>query len=188
MAELLPLSGSGEPLMPRILTYAVLAGALAVIAAPALAQDQDHDRQRGRGRSDERRGERTQPAPPANRAVPRTTPPPQAPSRRTNDRRDNDRRDNDRRDNDRRDNDRRDNDRRGYGGYDRRDNNGYNWRGYDRRSYDRGRVVIVPRIVRPSIIGVIPYRPYVYRPSYRAHGYGYDDPYADPAAAYGYYD
>src|SRR5438034_5466938 len=166
MAELLPLSGSGEPLMPRILTYAVLAGALAVIAAPALAQDQDHDRQRGRGRSDERRGERTQPAPPANRAVPRTTPPPQASSRRENDRRDNDRRDNDRRDNDRRDND-----RRGYGGYDRRDNNGYNWRGYDRRSYDRGRVVIVPRIVRPSIIGVIPYRPYVYRPSYRAYGY-----------------
>ena len=92
MAELLPLSGSGEPLMPRILTYAVLAGALAVIAAPALAQDQDHDRQRGRGRSDERRGERTQPAPPANRAVPRTTPPPQASSRRDNDRRDNDRR------------------------------------------------------------------------------------------------
>ena len=154
--------------MPRILTYAVLAGALAVIAAPALAQDQDHDRQRGRGRSDERRGERTQPAPPANRAVPRTTPPPQASSRR--------------------DNDRRDNDRRGYGGYDRRDNNGYNWRGYDRRSYDRGRVVIVPRIVRPSIIGVIPYRPYVYRPSYRAYGYGYYDPYAYPAAPYGYYN
>ena len=159
--------------MPRILTYAVLAGALAVIAAPALAQDQDHDRQRGRGRSDERRGERTQPAPPANRAVPRTTPPPQASSRR---------------DNDRRDNDRRDNDRRGYGGYDRRDNNGYNGRGYDRRSYDRGRVVIVPRIVRPSIIGVIPYRPYVYRPSYRAYGYGYYDPYAYPAAPYGYYN
>ena len=174
--------------MPRILTYAVLAGALAVIAAPALAQDQDHDRQRGRGRSDERRGERTQPAPPANRAVPRTTPPPQASSRRDNDRRDNDRRDNDRRDNDRRGNDRRDNDRRGYGGYDRRDNNGYNWRGYDRRSYDRGRVVIVPRIVRPSIIGVIPYRPYVYRPSYRSYGYGYYDPYAYPAAPYGYYD
>jgi hypothetical protein len=158
--------------MRRLLTCAVVAAALAASAAPAAAsQDRDHERQRSR--SDERRGERTQPAPPANRAVPRTTPPPVYARE-------------DRRENERRDEERRDDNRRGYNSrnYDRRDYDGHR---YDRRGYDRGgRVIIVPRIVRPSIIGVIPYRPYFYRPSYRAY-YGYYDPYAYPAAPYGYY-
>ena len=153
--------------MRCILTRAVLAGALAVTAAPALAA-QDHDRQRDRGRSEDRRGERTQPAPPVvNRAVPRTTPPP-AVSRA----------------------ERwpayvRDDPRRSYDRYDRRDYP----RSYDRGRYDRGRVVIVPRIVRPTMVSVIPYRPYIYRPTYRVYGYGsYYDPYIYPAAPYAYFN
>ena len=55
----------------------------------------------------------------------------------------------------------------------------------DRRDYGRpyyagrshGRTVVVPRIIRPSVVAVVPYRPYVYRPSlrmgvfYGANGY-----------------
>jgi len=44
---------------------------------------------------------------------------------------------------------------------------------YDSRSYDRGRyaeprhyVYASPRIIRPTIIQVAPYRPYIYRPSW----------------------
>ena len=55
------------------------------------------------------------------------------------------------------------------------------WRGNGRPSYAyRGpRTVIVPRVVRPRIVTVVPYRPYVYRPRlgygvyYGAHGYPY---------------
>ena len=71
--------------------------------------------------------------------------------------------------------------------YARRDDGRHDVRGYDGRYYDRGRVVIVPRVVRPVIVGVVPYRPYFYRPTYRPYGYGYYDPYAYPVAPYGYY-
>jgi hypothetical protein len=40
-------------------------------------------------------------------------------------------------------------------------------RDYDRSRFygPRGRTVIVPRIIRPRIVTVVPYRPYFYRPS-----------------------
>jgi len=52
------------------------------------------------------------------------------------------------------------------------------------------RAVYAPRIVRPNIIGIVPYRPYVYRPSfgpgYRdASPYGYGNRYGD-GYPYGY--
>ncbi len=152
--------------MRRLLMFVTLAGILAATAAPARA-DQDHERRRGRSsgeerRADERRADdRTQAPPVVNRAVPRTTPPArvEGPSQAY------------------------------AGGYDRR---GYDGRRYDHRydgRYDRGRVVIVPRIVRPVIVSVVPYRPYFYRPTYRVYGYGsYYDPYIYPAAPYGYYN
>ena len=88
-------------------------------------------------------------------------------------------------------------DNRGY------DNNRYIGRAVPRPYYsysNRGygaRTVIIPRIVRPSIVTVIPYRPYVYRPSIGLgvyygtggaypYGYtprGYYDPY--PGRPYG---
>ncbi len=42
---------------------------------------------------------------------------------------------------------------------------GYSSRDYGYPSQDYGRSRIAPRIIRPTIVTVIPYRPYVYRPS-----------------------
>jgi hypothetical protein len=42
---------------------------------------------------------------------------------------------------------------------------GYSSRGYGYPSQVYGRSRIAPRIIRPTIVTVIPYRPYVYRPS-----------------------
>jgi len=42
---------------------------------------------------------------------------------------------------------------------------GYSNRNYGYSSRDYGRSRIAPRIIRPTIVTVIPYRPYVYRPS-----------------------
>jgi hypothetical protein len=68
--------------------------------------------------------------------------------------------------------------------------------GYSNRGYYGSRTVIVPRVIRPSIVTVVPYRPYVYRPRigigvyYGSGGYpygytprGYYDPI--PGRAYG---
>jgi hypothetical protein len=58
--------------------------------------------------------------------------------------------------------------------------------------YNRGyhsRTVIVPRIIRPSIVTVVPYRPYVYRPSFGIgvfYGAGGSYPYGYTPR--GYYD
>ena len=58
--------------------------------------------------------------------------------------------------------------------------------------YNRGyssRTVIVPRIIRPSIVTVVPYRPYVYRPSFGLgvyYGAGGSYPYGYTPR--GYYD
>ena len=49
-------------------------------------------------------------------------------------------------------------------GYSNRDY-GYSNRGYGYPSQNYGRSRIAPRIIRPTIVTVIPYRPYVYRPS-----------------------
>jgi PEGA domain len=92
----------------------------------------------------------------------------------------------------------------------RRDRDGDRWRGYDaRQNYNRSQVyrswnrayrrptIIVPRVISPRIVTVVPYRPYVYRPSfslgvfYGANGYypygytprAYYDPI--PGVAYG---
>ena len=46
------------------------------------------------------------------------------------------------------------------------------------------RAYIAPRIVRPRIVNIVPYRAYSYRPSFR-YGYGYGYPgYAYPPAGY----
>jgi hypothetical protein len=62
---------------------------------------------------------------------------------------------------------------------------------YVRRSYPHGvyapRTVIVPHVIRPRIVTVVPYRPYIYRPSfgigvyYGANGYY---PYGNTPQAY----
>ena len=58
--------------------------------------------------------------------------------------------------------------------------------------YNRGypsRTVIVPRIIRPTIVTVVPYRPYVYRPSFGLgvyYGAGGSYPYGYTPR--GYYD
>jgi hypothetical protein len=67
---------------------------------------------------------------------------------------------------------------------------------YSNRGYYGSRTVIVPRVIRPRIVTVVPYRPYVYRPRigigvyYGSGGYpygytprGYYDPI--PGRAYG---
>jgi hypothetical protein len=81
-------------------------------------------------------------------------------------------------------------------------NRNYDARRYDSRRYDsrvfvrpsyrvRGynRAVIVPRIIRPSIVTVVPYRPYVYRPRFSIgvyYGTGGSYPYG--YIPQGYYD
>jgi hypothetical protein len=50
-------------------------------------------------------------------------------------------------------------------GYDARRDYGYGRPSYSNRGYGGSRTVIVPRIIRPSIVTIVPYRPYVYRPS-----------------------
>jgi hypothetical protein len=78
--------------------------------------------------------------------------------------------------------------RRDSGRYDNRADN----RRYDNnnRAYGRNGVTrYAPRVVRPTIIRVAPYRPYVYRPSYRTgvyYGSGGYYPYG--ATPRGYYD
>jgi hypothetical protein len=85
--------------------------------------------------------------------------------RRDNDRRDNDRRDDSRRDEARRDQWRRDNDRRDDGrrnDWRRNDGRRYYYNPY-RRSYAPW--VHTPRIIRPRVVTIVPWRPYIYRPS-----------------------
>jgi hypothetical protein len=72
-------------------------------------------------------------------------------------------------------------------------------RDYDRRAYQRpyysnrggygSRTVIVPRYIRPRIVTIVPYRPYVYRPSFGIgvyYGAGGSYPYGYTPR--GYYD
>ncbi|HEX5473411.1 MAG TPA: hypothetical protein VFX12_02015 [Vicinamibacterales bacterium] len=176
----------------RLIPIAAFAAVFALAAVPAHAADQGRQRAHDRGHAEQHaqapaRGAIT------GRAVPRTTPPP----RRSDARRDNAPAYN------------RGNSNRGYAnrGYDNRrdgnraytnrgDNHGaYANRGYGNRRYNRTVIVprIVPRIVRPRILNVVPYRPYIYRPTFRArvyygpaYGYGYD-PYAY-AAPDGYFN
>ena len=66
---------------------------------------------------------------------------------------------------------------------------GYSNRGYGYSSRDYGRSRIAPRIIRPTIVTVIPYRPYVYRPSLGlgiCYGAGGSYPYGYTPR--GYYD
>jgi hypothetical protein len=171
----------------RVITGLVLVGALA--ATPAFAKSEDEQRQRGgsdRQRSAEQaqRGEARQGA----RAVPRSQD-----SARAND-------------NERRER-ANENERRQYEtqrqiavqrqyqaqrqydarrDYDSRRDNRYPY--YADRGY-HSRTVIVPRIIRPSIVTVVPYRPYVYRPSFGIgvyYGAGGSYPYGYTPR--GYYD
>jgi hypothetical protein len=70
---------------------------------------------------------------------------------------------------------------------------GYNSRVYSRPYYSNGRyrrpVVIVPRVVRPRVVAVIPYRPYVYRPRLSLGVlYGHGGAYPYGYTPRGYYD
>ena len=73
-----------------------------------------------------------------------------------------------------------------------RDNRGYRNYTYARPSYRSGyvpRTVIVPRVIRPRIITVVPYRPYVYHPSFSLGGYyGAGGSYPYGYTPRGYYD
>jgi hypothetical protein len=74
----------------------------------------------------------------------------------------------------------------------------YDRRDYDRRAYVRpqyrggqfySRTVIVPRFIRPSIVTVVPYRPYVYRPRFSIGVYyGAGGAYPYGYTPQGYYD
>ena len=144
----------------RVVTGIVLIGVMA--AAPAFAQDGRRRRapdQRGRQAQDqsERRGGRGT----GQRAVPRESVRPKEAQRPSEIRR---------QDQARGQNDVRRNDqvRRGddYRRYDvpRRGTGRAYYPYYSNRGYG-SRTIIVPRIVRPAIVTVVPYRPYRYRPS-----------------------
>jgi hypothetical protein len=65
----------------------------------------------------------------------------------------------------------------------------YNQRSYSNRGRYGSRTVIVPRIVRPRIVTVVPYRPYVYRPSIGlGRYYGANSAYPYGYTPRGYYD
>jgi len=157
----------------RVLTGIFLIGALA--AAPVSAgaaqrqrnrsdqRDQQRDQQREQQRDEQAEAQRSR-----ARAVPR-----QQYEVRRDDRR-----------NDNNNNWRRNDDNR------RNDNN---WRRNDVRRYDyprySRRTVIVPRVVRPSIVTVVPYRPYVYRPRLNlGYYYGSGGVYPYGYTPRGYYD
>jgi hypothetical protein len=162
----------------RVITGLVLIGSLA--ATPVFARTDDEQRHRG---GSDRRGERAAEQEPrgearreTERAVPRSRE-----SAREND-----------------------NNRRQYEAQRQFEAQRQTQRQYEaRRDYDRwrdnrfpsynrgyhGRTVIVPRIIRPSIVTVVPYRPYVYRPSFGIgvyYGAGGSYPYGYTPR--GYYD
>jgi hypothetical protein len=66
----------------------------------------------------------------------------------------------------------------------------YNNRVYVRPGYPRyGRTVVVPRVIRPRVVTVVPYRPYVYRPSFSLGVfYGANGAYPYGYTPRGYYD
>jgi hypothetical protein len=71
----------------------------------------------------------------------------------------------------------------------RYDNGRYDYRRYDGRRYDPRGYAYTPRVFRPSIVRVIPYSPYVYRPSFGIgiyYGDGGSYPYGYTPR--GYYD
>jgi hypothetical protein len=157
----------------RVITGMFLIGALA--ATPALAEEGQH-RQRNGGRGQDTHAARQAP-PPAERrerAVPRTDARPRDEVRRDFD-------------------NRRDWNGRGRDG-NQRDRG---WNGRDDRSRSvprggyayRGRPLYVPRVIRPRIITVVPYRPYVYRPSLSLGAiYGSGGAYPYGYTPRGYYD
>jgi len=159
-------------------------------ATPAIAQD-------GQRRRPQAEGQPRQEAQPTERAVPRERAIPRAvePQRRPEDnlraeqtRRDeqNRREQQARRDNDsRRQYDNRSNDNRRYDNSRRYDNGRY----YNNsRYYNNGRHYTA-RVVRPTIVRVVPYRPYVYRPSYRVGVfYGSDGYYPYGYTPRGYFE
>ena len=152
----------------------------ALLAAPAGADQRERHRQNpndNRTQSDQParvRGESAQ----GERAVPRAVPRTEAPAQRDERARENqDRaRENDqqrRADNNRRyDNDRRADNNRSYDNNRRYDNNRYDNRWYNNsgRRYDSHSrnyyYFAAPHVIRPTVIRVVPYRPYVYHPSF----------------------
>ena len=143
----------------RILTGMALVAALA--ATPVFADDGQHHRDgdRGRGRQE------AQSVPRGERAVPRAVPQQRSEAPRhyaVAPRYDNQR-------------------------YNNQRNYGYSRPYYSTRSYPR--TVIVPRFIRPSIVTVVPYRPYVYHPSFSLGVYyGAGGAYPYGYTPRGYYD
>jgi hypothetical protein len=179
----------------RLMTGVLLLGTLA--ATPAVAQEAPQrrpgpDRQRDRqedSRSRRGDGASSQRAREAPRAVERDR-------RDDRDQRDDRRRDEARRDEGRRDDSRRDDARRNeWRRDDGRRNDGrrvivrrpYYYNPY-RRAYVP-RTVYVPRIIRPRVVTILPWRPYVYRPSIGLGiYYGADGSYPYGYTPEGYYD
>jgi hypothetical protein len=173
---------------------------LGLVAAPVSAQE--NRRRRAPGQPEEQRAEqqRDRRGTATGRAVPRESVQPAPPPRQNDSRPDTNnapRSNQSRGGNDYGRNDYGRNDNRGYGNggysnggrYDNRDNGRPYYPYYSNRGYGQ-RTIIVPRYIRPNIIGVAPYRPYYYRPSigigiyygsggYYPYGYtprGYYDP------------
>jgi hypothetical protein len=165
----------------RILTSILLLGALA--AVPASANGAQRRRDGSDGRNDQRQRSEERVERPRERAVPRA----QVDNRDVQRQREIEARrqaELNRQRDQWRDNDRWRDDR----GNDRWRNNarvdGRPW-----YSYHPPRTVIVPRVIRPRIVTVVPYRPYVYRPRLSLglyYGSGGDYPYGYTPR--GYYD
>jgi hypothetical protein len=178
----------------RLMTGMLLLGTLA--ATPAVAQEARQrrpDSERQRGRQDDSRSRRGDEASsqraPESRAVERDR-------RDDRDQRDDRRRDEARRDDGRRDDSRRDDARRNDWRRDdgRRDEarrvdgrRRYYYNPY-RRAYVP-RTVFAPRFIRPRVVTIVPWRPYIYRPSIGLGiYYGADGAYPYGYTPEGYYD
>ena len=147
----------------------------AAVATPAMAQDGTRRRPNREGNQAPQGARAPEQTEPRERAVPRTVEP------RRNDQAQ--RQDQARREEQAR---RDDQSHRQYDAR-RNDNNGRHDNGrYDNRRYGIRRYA--PRIVHPSIGRVVPYRPYVYRPTYRGGYYGSGGIYVYGATPRGYYD
>jgi hypothetical protein len=157
-----------------VVTTLALSAALAV---PAAAQQRERHRQNG-NREQNEQTEQTEraraAAPQRDRAVARTEPPREAQSRQAESRQDLNSQGQSRATTQRRadDNRRYDNNRsydtnRSYANNGRYDNRGY---AYGARRYDSRNHYYyyypAPRVIHPTVVHVVPYRPYVYRPSY----------------------
>jgi hypothetical protein len=145
-----------------------------LLAAPAAAQQRERHRQNDTREQREQTESARAEAPQRDRAVARTEPRREAQSRQEPSRQDLNRQDQARvtaqrraDDNRRSDNSRSYDNNRSYANNGRYDNRGYGSGGRRYDSHNRYYYYYgSPRVIHPTVVRVVPYRPYVYRPSY----------------------